>query len=427
MEKQLFFCKKMYVKKRGELVILNNRENGSWLKLTKECYKILEHAVNMGWNKEILFQQCYDNEDKEYFQLLIGKLESLGLILECTINDYNSISSTINTITLTITKNCNLRCLHCALSAQMDFVNLPTFEQITYVIDQILKINPKQLIITGGEPMVRKDFFEIIKYIRKKSNVDMELMTNATLISEENVNFLVSNFQAFSISIDGYDEKTCSNIRGRGVFEKVINAITLLKREKAKNIILSCVGTKENDFHYEEFKILCNKLGVEYMFRRLAPIGRGEENYEMLIGTIMEQINIQKIKTTPKIKTMLCKESSLTTGLSSTVCEAFSNSFVIGSDLHIYPCSALYLDEFKGDNIMNVGNLKEYFQKEKYKQTNAYKLYNNILYKNIKPCKNCLINFICNNCPLYVYLYKKIGILDEYCKFKKYELENEIW
>lgn len=50
-----------------------------------------------------------------------------------------------------------------------------------------------------------------------------------------------------------------------------------------------------------------------------------------------------------------------------------------------------------------------------------------LVYKNIKPCKDCAINFICNDCPVYVYLYKKIGILDGYCRFRKCELENEIW
>ncbi|WP_330653158.1 radical SAM protein, partial [Clostridioides difficile] len=73
--------------------------------------------------------------------------------------------------------------------------------------------------------LIREDFFEIIKYIKQKlPDTKLILSTNGTLIDEHNVDFIITNFEKIDISIDGVDENTCSETRGKGVFHKVISS-----------------------------------------------------------------------------------------------------------------------------------------------------------------------------------------------------------
>lgn len=427
MNARLKFCDNYYMKENQGLVIINNRDLGTWLKLTKECFEIIERAVEQEWSVEKLLNECYDREDREYIKLLLDKLKSLQLVYETNDKEVEK-EREINSVTFALTKKCNLKCTHCCVDATMENEENASLDDIKKAIDQILELFPKRLILTGGEPMIRKDFFEIVKYIREKSDVPMELMTNGTLISRENVSVIAKNFQSVAISIDGHNEETCAPVRGKGVFNKVIEAVRLLKNAEVKQISLSCVETRHNVEHYDAFKALCKSLEVECISRRFSPSGRGEDNYEELTGKTIEQVRKDVMGTNQIIKTENnCKESSITTGLNSTVCSVFESSFYVGSDLHVYPCGALYLDEFKGENILAISNIKEYFSKKLYMQTDAYKLYDSILFNNIEPCKNCSINFICNNCPAYVYAYKKLGILSTYCNYRKCEMEQEIW
>ena len=73
-------------------------------------------------------------------------------------------------------------------------------------------------------------------------------MSNGLLISNKNVDEIIRIFDAIDLSLDGYDEESCSKIRGKGVFTKVISVVNLLieKGFKSNNISLSM--DMKNDF-----------------------------------------------------------------------------------------------------------------------------------------------------------------------------------
>lgn len=103
-----------------------------------------------------------------------------------------------------------------------------------------------KLVFSGGEPMVRSDFWEILDYTRKNYKGKIDIATNATLINEANVDRLIANVNRLDISIDGIDEDSCSEIRGKGVFNKVIRSINLLKERGFDEIYLSMVISDYN-------------------------------------------------------------------------------------------------------------------------------------------------------------------------------------
>ncbi|KAA5807351.1 radical SAM protein [Thermoanaerobacterium thermosaccharolyticum] len=70
------------------------------------------------------------------------------------------------------------------------------------------KWNPKSIMLSGDEPMVRTDFFELLLYLKSIYNGNIILSTNGLLISEENVDILTKCVTSMSISLDGADEES---------------------------------------------------------------------------------------------------------------------------------------------------------------------------------------------------------------------------
>lgn len=257
-----------------------NRDTGMWMRISKECFDILDEAILKECKKEELLQSFQDTEDREYFEELLDNAEKLGVISEC-----REAPKRIETVYLILTNRCNLKCKHCCVSAEAignEIVN-SELNTISFkkAIDKIVACNPDRIIVSGGEPMIRKDFMEIIQYLRSLYRGMIDLSTNAILINSENVKEIIRNVDRIDISIDGVDEETCSMVRGKGVFEKVISAIKLLKAEGFNEIFLSMVFGDYNEGLQEKFKKLNKELGTQSVIRAFVPIGRGKENKEL--------------------------------------------------------------------------------------------------------------------------------------------------
>ena len=126
--------------------------------------------------------------------------------------------------------------------------------------------------------MLRKDFFERLAHAKEKFKGKIILATNATLIKDSQIDDIVNSLHAIEISLDGYDELSCSKIRGKGIFDKVINTIKLIKSKGFDNISISLVVGKNNANYVEKFEKLSEELGVKSIIRNFVSIGRGSEN-----------------------------------------------------------------------------------------------------------------------------------------------------
>ena len=62
-------------------VVIGNTESGSWMKLPKECYQILQEAVKNGVSSEDLLSRIHE-EDREYFGMMLTNLEKLGILID---------------------------------------------------------------------------------------------------------------------------------------------------------------------------------------------------------------------------------------------------------------------------------------------------------------------------------------------------------
>jgi MoaA/NifB/PqqE/SkfB family radical SAM enzyme len=107
------------------------------------------------------------------------------------------ISSDLVTVWLELRKSCNLNCCHCYMDCTINSdlgLNLLTITQWKLLIEQLEVLNPKKVILIGGEPLLFKDIVELINYCRLKcSNSELVLYSNLTLLSEEVMNCILKN------------------------------------------------------------------------------------------------------------------------------------------------------------------------------------------------------------------------------------------
>ena len=186
-----------------------------------------------------------------------------------------------------ITRRCNLKCIHCRSSSE-EIVKEhpdPSKEECFRIIDDITSYAKPVMVLTGGEPLLREDFFEIARYGNKKG-LRVCLATNGTLINEEICEKIKdAEIKMVSLSLDGPDEKVHDNFRQqKGAFRATVNAAKLFKKHGIQFLINSSF-TKRNQETIPEVYKLAKELGATawYMFM-IVPTGRAEELLNELIS-----------------------------------------------------------------------------------------------------------------------------------------------
>ena len=137
-----------------------------------------------------------------------------------------------------ITPYCNFKCKHCYVNTRIVpslCDNRPVFSLDEYknIIDQLEQLGVIFLNLTGGEPLLRNDFFEIWKYAYNKG-IKLSVFTNASLINENHISLFKNYPGHIQISLYGYKKETYFNLTGVEIKEKVYDSINLLINNNIK-------------------------------------------------------------------------------------------------------------------------------------------------------------------------------------------------
>ncbi len=191
-----------------------------------------------------------------------------------------------------LTQRCNLFCTHCYMSAfpNADISGDLTTEECFKVMDDIEKVNPNVfLILTGGEPLVRKDIFDIASYGSDKGFTCV-LGTNGVLLGQSEARKMrESGLQGASISLDSVDPVKHDRFRQlQGAWKNAIRGIEYLKEEGLDFSIHMSVM----DWNVSEIPPmidLSRKLGAKVLnFFFLVQTGRGENITDIHPGQYRE-------------------------------------------------------------------------------------------------------------------------------------------
>lgn len=192
------------------------------------------------------------------------------------------------------TYRCNLKCKHCYLDAGGEKRSELSTDEAKHVLDVLSKmagVGLPALSFSGGEPLIRKDFYEVATYAKKRKCY-VSLATSGTLITKDNVKKIKdAGVDYVEISVDGATRQVHDSFRGvPGAFESAIEGV---KRclEEGLDTCIATVFHRENLVELDEIIKLAKQLDVRFMHFNYVPTGRAK-TYVELDPTPEERLHI---------------------------------------------------------------------------------------------------------------------------------------
>ena len=190
---------------------------------------------------------------------------------------------------LELTMNCNEHCLHCGSRCGDEVIpdTLSTEEYFSF-LDQIKEdfgTSGFMLCITGGEPLLRRDFFDIMGYA-DKLGFNWGMTSNGTLISPETAHKLrLAGMKTISVSIDGLEETHDSFRRTKGGWRRALDGINALIAEGGfQHIQVTTVVTHRSIGELDRLFELFDNIDIDsWRVINLEPIGRAKQYPELLL------------------------------------------------------------------------------------------------------------------------------------------------
>lgn len=313
-----------------------------------------------------------------------------------------------------ITGRCNLKCRHCYISAPFAKYGELTHVQCLDIISQLAECGVSRISLTGGEPFVRSDFWELVDEIINKKMIIEEILTNGILVTKDNLNKFIDRGirPVFQMSFDGVG---CHDwLRGREGAEKAVLKAFSLCAEYGFETKAAFVMHKKNSASLRESvnvvsKLGCSFLGVGMMCNTGEWKRRGyteftltpSQFYEELLSYIPFYYEDQKPIALSlgglymsKAHDSSCLIAPLRCGLnedvmSLCVCEHARNSLYISAEGRCLPCMPLATEESFNTRFPNLceTRLEKALTDSFYKRTVDLR-YSEYLKHNPK-CKNC--------------------------------------
>jgi SynChlorMet cassette radical SAM/SPASM protein ScmE len=184
---------------------------------------------------------------------------------------------------LNLTNRCNLRCRHCSASAGAALDDELTTGEWLALIQRLSELKVFQVTITGGEPLVRPDLFQLVETLDRHRIVS-RINTNATLVDDAVAARLAELrfLKMITVSLDGSSPAVHDRLRGRGAFDKAVRGVEALLSHDL-NVGLSAVVTRLNRHDLEAMVRLAQQQGVHSIsFNSLNPAGRTQQSMETL-------------------------------------------------------------------------------------------------------------------------------------------------
>ena len=324
----------------------------------------------------------------------------------------------LHIIHLNLTNKCNLKCIYCYADERSNSKNRLQFRDYLNIIDSINNMcKNAEIVLTGGEPLLASYALDVARYAKKSGN-QIHILSNGTLIDEENAKQIAEVSDLIKISLDGSTPEINDVHRGKDTFYKVLKAIDLLIRENAPLQILMTV-TKKN---INDIQAMVAKFGSLLSFAPLFKAGRAKTNKGLAItgGKYYEALSSVK-----RVNPLSYLRSSLDKAKKQKImkCAIGDAEISISDTGDVYPCHLLHIPQFFA------GNVKEQSLESIYQTSDKLKECRKLTVLEIKGCNKCDIRFICGGaCRARAFFEKgKIDVSDDFCEYEKLAFTNGLF
>jgi mycofactocin radical SAM maturase len=263
-------------------------------------------------------------------------------------------------LTWELTYACNLACVHClSSSGRRDPHELST-EECRAVLDELQRMQVFYVNIGGGEPTVRRDFWELVEYATAH-DVGVKFSTNGSRITPQTARRLASwSYVDVQISLDGASPEVNDAVRGAGSHATAINAMENLARAGVEGFKVSVVVTRRNVEELDALLAIAERYAAQLRLTRLRPSGRGADVWDELHPTAQQQRRLYEWLTERGEQVLtgdsffhLAAYGDRLPGLN--MCGAGRVVCLIDPVGDVYACPFAIHDAFRAGNVRNPG------------------------------------------------------------------------
>lgn len=201
-----------------EKILIIAPEEANWVVLESTRQQYVFNLFQSGLSiEEVLKTSSIDSSDVNF---VVTQIEARKFY-----KSSSNIQHADKTMHLYLTNKCNLSCPHCYMYSGEAKGNELNTQEIKKLISDFAKIsNGTSITLSGGEPTIRTDFYEIIK-TAYELGLEVKILTNGTQLSSERITALSKYISSVQISIDGFSEESNALIRGKGNFAKALASV----------------------------------------------------------------------------------------------------------------------------------------------------------------------------------------------------------
>lgn len=281
-----------------------------------------------------------------------------------------------------LTYKCNLKCVHCYTVTDHEKREL-TLEECRPILDQLAAEGCLFIIFTGGEILLRSDFFDIAQYARQKGFA-IRLFTNGTLITPE-VADRIQELQPIHVAISVYGATPDTHeavTLVAGSFEKSLNALRLL-RERGVRTVVKCPLMKNTIDEFDQAEMLAEDLGAEFTYD-ITIVPKNDGSKVSLAYRLTEdglrQVFGKKLEQRPRNRP----------SDDSHLCGAGLNSLTINPYGEVFPCV-----QFR----IKAGDLRQKHLHDIWRGSEIFLALRSTTFSDLSICSSCDLAPYCVSCP----------------------------
>lgn len=453
-QNELLYSPQFIQKRKNGVYLLIDPESPNWISINLTGSEILKLCDGKHTLSDIQNAVCkkYKRSDEEQVNLEVSEFLSAAGLLEFVSNtkierpEYKGRSKVIapdklEELWIYTTLACNLRCRHCLVSAGKELEEELTTEEIKKLVDEAVVLGVKRFYITGGEPFIKDDIFELIKYITKDKNCELIILTNATLFDNKKISAMEEikgPKLVIQVSLEGPNAEIHDRLRGKGNFDKVVKGIKKLIGIGITPIVSTALN-KYNEKNIEDISRFLSKLGLkEHNILWMHAKGRGADNLnELYVPPDKITRAMKKLRRAYKDqKIILDNAESLKVrarakrGRKNDLCNNCYKKVCVNSDGHVYPCAS-----FNGDRQFDAGSVREKSLKDIWLNSNVMARCRENSVQKKTECSLCYLKYFCGGgCTSHSYYASEfdngrgsIKAQDPYCSTYKSLFEDILW
>jgi radical SAM additional 4Fe4S-binding domain len=383
--------------------MIGNLDNGSIIGLS-DAGKCLVDDINSGNTIDMA-----GSTDEE--SLLMETMKKQGYFDKI---DSNSLVAAY----FHVTNNCNLHCLGCySLDSTRNNCTEMTYQEACLALDKLSALGAKGIIISGGEPFIRNDIYDIFSYIKEKLHVPgVQVITNGTMTKYYDAEKIAQYVNELNISIDGYSPENPTFIRDPNIYQTVMgNAIALKKA--GVNVKLLATLHRKNIEAVGQYIELSKNLDIPLSFSLMTHAG-DYEDFETWIPTHDQLFQYGRggMKGLEEVYAQ-AKGTDFILSVKRS-CGVGNRIISIGCDGTIYPCHMLHRNDIALGNILT-NSLEEI-------RRTCKEFSNMVDVDNISSCADCEYKYLCGGGCRSHALMDNGGLTyeDDYCIMTKTYMDN---